>query len=131
MATYNIGTRSGNYNIPGSNNNSSSTPPPTGAAPPIPPNNTPNNNSNNTPNNNNNDKGNQKKISDLLSIIKELNDQGANLSQLAPKNIGDFIRNLQQFTSTLGEIQNTIKASAKIMDMISKINMSDAQIENS
>lgn len=132
MATYNIGSRSGNYNIPGSNNNNSSTPPPTGAAPPIPPNNTNNNpSSNNTPNNNNNDKGNQKKISDLLSIIKELNDQGTNLSQLAPKNIGDFIRNLQQFTSTLGEIQNTIKASAKIMDMISKINMSDAQIENS
>lgn len=113
MAAYNIGSRSNNGTTNNSNTPDNMS---TGAASPL----------NNAPDN----KKTQKALSDLLSIIKELNDQGANLSQLAPKNIGEFVKNLRKFTSTLGEIQNTINATSKLIDVISKINMSETQIEN-
>ena len=120
MAAYNIGSRSNNGTPNNSNTPDSMS---TGVAPSL--NNNPN--SNNAPDN----KKTQKALSDLLTIIKELNDQGTNLSQLAPKNIGEFVKNLRKFTNTLGEIQNTINASSKLIEVISKINMSESQIENS
>ena len=113
MAAYNIGSRSNNGTTNNSNTPDNMS---TGVATPL--------------NNTSDNKKTQKTLSDLLSIIKELNDQGANLSQLAPKNIGEFVKNLRKFTSTLGEIQNTINATSKLIEVISKINMSESQIEN-